>query len=180
MKCHEHESRVFRVFYPFLIWLWVCFAKSAMFCCEFWWVSIEKRRPLNIPDANFFGKKTVFHVIITSTLLFYPLCFADILQKNCNFFVLIFIHFSFICRFIKINKFCCEFIWNTSVKKTATTNKPTKQNESSQFGLFLQHYLADYPTVIYLFCVFLTFRVSLTSFIKLSSCHSALITLSNM
>ena len=92
MKCHEHESRVFRVFYPFLIWLWVCFAKSAMFCCEFWWVSIEKRRPLNIPDANFFGKKTVFHVIITSTLLFYPLCFADILQKIVIFsFLFLFI-----------------------------------------------------------------------------------------
>ena len=117
MKCHDHESRVFRVFYPFLIWLWVCFAKSAMFCCEFWWVSIEKRRPLNIPDANFFGKKTVFHVIITSTLLFYPLCFADILQKNCNFFFLIFIHFSLYLPFHQINKFCCEFIWNTSVKK---------------------------------------------------------------
>ena len=94
MKCHEHESRVFRVFYPFLIWLWVCFAKSAMFCCEFWWVSIEKRRPLNIPDANFFGKKTVFHVIITSTLLFYPLCYS--LLTFCKKIVI----FSFLFLFI--------------------------------------------------------------------------------
>ena len=49
-----------------------------------------------MPDANFFGKKTVFHEIITSTLLFYPLCLADILQKNCNFFFLIFIVFLYL------------------------------------------------------------------------------------
>ena len=58
-----------------------------------------------MPDANFFGKKTVFHEIITSTSLFYPLCLADILQKNCNFFFLIFIKFSFICPFIKKTNF---------------------------------------------------------------------------
>ena len=128
MKCHEHKSRVFRVFYPFLIWLWVCFAKSAMFCCEFWWVSIEKRRPLNIPDANFFGKKTVFHVIITSTLLFYPLCFADTLQKNCNFFVLIFIHFSFIA--LSSNKQILLRIYMEYLGKIKQQQQTNQQNKT--------------------------------------------------
>ena len=62
-------------FLSVLIWLWVCFAKRAMFWCEFRWV----------------------------LSLLYPLRFADILQKNFFkfFFVRIFIHFSFICCFIK-------------------------------------------------------------------------------
>ena len=41
-------------FFSVLIWLWVCFAKREMFCCEFRWV----------------------------LSLLYPLRFADILQKN--------------------------------------------------------------------------------------------------
>ena len=38
MQCHDHESNVFWVFISILIWLWVCFAKWAMFWCEFRWV----------------------------------------------------------------------------------------------------------------------------------------------
>ena len=38
MQCHDHESNVFWVFIYILIWLWVCFAKRAMFWCEFRWV----------------------------------------------------------------------------------------------------------------------------------------------
>ena len=131
-KCNVTTTKAayFGFYYLFLISLWACFAKK---CNVPLWMLMnldrkEKRK----------SKKTVFHVIITST-----------------FFFLIFIQFFLYLLLHQKNKFCCEFIWNTSVKKTATTNKPTKQNESSQFGLFLQHYLADYPTVIYLFVFFL-------------------------
>ena len=131
-KCNVTTTKAayFGFYYLFLISLWACFAKK---CNVPLWMLMnldrkEKRK----------SKKTVFHVIITST-----------------FFFLIFIQFFLYLLFHQKNKFCCEFIWNTSVKKTATANKPTKQNESSQCGLFLQHYLVDYPTVIYLFVFFL-------------------------
>ena len=113
---------VLRVFYPFLISLWACFEKSAMFCCECWWVSIEERRSLIIPDANYFDKKTVLHVIITSTLLLYPLCFAEILEKNS--FSLLFYSFLLYLLFHIIKwKFCCEFIWLSQWKKKKKGNK---------------------------------------------------------
>jgi len=52
------------------------------------------------PMPIFFGKKMFFHVIITSTLLFYPLRFAYVLEKFLNFLAFLKI-FSFICCFIK-------------------------------------------------------------------------------
>ena len=147
---------VLRVFYPFLISLWACFEKSAMFCCECWWVSIEERRSLIIPDANYFDKKTVLHVIITSTLLLYPLRFAEILEKNS--FSLLFYSFLLYLLFHKIKcKFCCEFIWISQWKKK---RQQIKQNRNELIRFFLQHYLTDYPTVLYLFvcvCVFFLF-----------------------
>ena len=62
MQCHDHEGNVFRVFLSILIW--VCFAKRAMFWCEFRWV----------------------------LSLLNPLRFADILQKNfLKFFSFVFL-----------------------------------------------------------------------------------------
>ena len=149
---------VLRVFYPFLISLWACFEKSAMFCCECWWVSIEERRSLIIPDANYFDKKTVLHVIITSTLLLYPLCFAEILEKNS--FSLLFYSFLLYLLFHIIKwKFCCEFIWLSQWKKKKKRQQ-IKQNRNELIRFFLQHYPTDYPTVLYLFvcvCFFFCF-----------------------
>ena len=91
---------VLRVFYPFLNSLWACFEKSAMFCCECWWVSIEERRSLIIPDANYFDKKNssscnnYFHFITLSPSLRW-----DLGKKIL--FRFYFIHFCSICSFIK-------------------------------------------------------------------------------
>ena len=61
----------------------------------------RKEKAIKYARCKFLWQKTVFHVIITSTLLFYPLCFANILQKIVIFSFLFLFIFSFICRFIK-------------------------------------------------------------------------------
>ena len=98
-KCNVTTTKAayFGFYYLFLISLWACFAKK---CNVPLWMLMnldrkEKRK----------SKKTVFHVIITST-----------------FFFLIFIQFFLYLLFHQKNKFCCEFIWNTSVKKKKNSN----------------------------------------------------------
>ena len=132
MQFHDHESSVFRFSLSVFNFALGLFCKK---CNVPLWMLMnidrkEKRKSLNMPDANFFGKKKVFHVIITSTLIFYPLCFADILQKNCNFFFLIFIQFFLYLPFHQKNKFCSEFIWNTSVKKKKQQQQTNQQNKT--------------------------------------------------
>ena len=61
-------------------------------------------------QKNSFSCNNYFHFIILSSL------FRRHFARNCNFFVLIFIHFFLYLPFHQINKFCWEFIWNTSVK----------------------------------------------------------------
>ena len=148
---------VLRVFYPFLISLWACFEKSAMFCCECWWVSIEERRSLIIPDANYFDKKNssscnnYFHFITLSPLLRWDL--------GKNSFSLLFYSFLLYLLFHIIKwKFCCKFIWLSQWKKKK--RQQIKQNRNELIRFFLQHYPTDYPTVLYLFvcvCFFLFF-----------------------
>ena len=58
-----------------------------------------------MPDANLFGKKKFFHVIITSTLLFYPLRFAYVLEKFLNFFGF-FKNFFLYLLFHQMKQFC--------------------------------------------------------------------------
>lgn len=149
---------VLRVFYPFLISLWACFEKSAMFCCECWWVSIEERRSLIIPDANYFDKKNssscnnYFHFITLSPLLRWDL------GKKFFFAFILFIFALFAVSYNKM-KILLQIYLIISVKKKKKRQQ-IKQNRNELIRFFLQHYPTDYPTVLYLFvcvCFFFVF-----------------------
>ena len=78
------------------------------------------------PMPIFFGKKMFFHVIITSTLLFYPLRFVYVLEK---FFPLFAVSSNETILF-------CKFIRNTSVKKTATTKNQQNKTKAADWFYF--------------------------------------------
>ena len=104
MQCHDHESNVFWVFISILIWLWVCFAKWAMFWCEFRWV----------------------------LSLLYPLLSLKSCRKIfLNFFRSYFYSFFLYLLFHQIKQICFEFIWNTWVKRKQT-NKQTNQQSKTK------------------------------------------------
>ena len=83
-----------------LIWLWVYFAKRAMFWCEFRWV----------------------------LSLLYPLRFADILQKN--FFLIFFRSYFYSFFLYLLLHQIKQILLRIYLEYLGKTNKPTKQNKN--------------------------------------------------
>ena len=133
MQCHDHESNVFWVFISILIWLWVCFAKWAMFWCEFRWV----------------------------LSLLYPLLSLKSCRKIFfNFFRSYFYSFFLYLLFHQIKQICFEFIWNTWVKRKQTnkqTNEPTKQNKKQLIRFISPPLPCGLPHSSLFICVFFFF-----------------------
>ena len=96
-------------------------------------------------QKNSFSCNNYFHFIVLSSF------FADILQKNCNFFRSYFYSFFLYLPFHQINKFCCEFIWNTSVKKKNSNNKQTNKTKRKQPIRFISPALPRGLPYCYLF-----------------------------
>ena len=104
---HDHESSVFRVFLAVFNLALGLFREEQCSVANFDEPRQKRGSHQICPMPIFFGKKMFFHVIITSTLLFYPLRFAYVLEKFLNFLAFLKI-FSFICCFIKWNNFVLQ------------------------------------------------------------------------
>ena len=97
---HDHESSVFRVFLPVFNLALGLFREKGNVLLRILMSLDRKEEVIKYARCKFLWQKKFFHVIITSTLLFYPLRFAYILEKILNFLAFLKI-FSFICCFIK-------------------------------------------------------------------------------
>ena len=114
-------------FLSVLIWLWVCFAKRAMFWCEFRWV----------------------------LSLLYPLRFADILQKIFFkiFFVGIFYSFFLYLLFHQIK----QILLRIYLEYLCKTNKQTKQNKKKLIPFISPALPCGLPHISLFICVFFFF-----------------------
>ena len=114
-------------FLSVLIWLWVCFAKRAMFWCEFRWV----------------------------LSLLYPLRFADILQKNFfkNFFRSYFYSFFLYLLLNQIK----QILLRIYLEYLGKTNKPTKRNKKKLIRFISPALPRGLPHSSLFICVFFFF-----------------------
>ena len=117
-------------FLSVLIWLWVRFAKRAMFWCAFRWV-LSLLYPLLSPTSC----RKIFKIFFRS--YFY------------SFFLYLLFH--------QIKQICFEFIWNTSVKTNKQTNERTnkaKQKAANSVYFFSITLRITLQFSVY-FCLFL-------------------------
>ena len=102
---HDHESSVFRVFLPVFNLALGLFREKGNVLLRILMSLDRKEEVIKYARCKFLWQKKFFHVIITSTLLFYPLRFAYVLEKIFKFFGF-FKNFFLYLLFHQMKQFC--------------------------------------------------------------------------